>query len=120
MNAQRINEIAIEIDRQIKACLPMNVLMSWGISKKQVTVFNNMPSLAIKVSGFQHKGFVIISLDEGKDSYIIYLLDGNNKIVKTIEEIYCDELHVLDSLIERGEMNDEEYADRIYGEWYNI
>jgi len=118
MNAQtqqtsRTNEIAIEIYRQLKATFNINVLWSWGISGQKAMTYRNMPSLGFSVNGYKHKGWVIISLNEGKDLYNIYLLDKLQQVTETIEDVFCEDLEILDSLIETGEMSKEEYADKV-------
>ena len=109
----KINQTASIIYEQINDCLPLDVIWSWGISQQRAILFKEMPSLALKVNGFQHKGWVIISLNEGIDLYNIYLLNNQFKVIKTIKDVYCDELDILDSLIETGEMNEQEYSERV-------
>ena len=75
--------------------------------------YRNMPALGIRVNGYQHKGWVIISLNEGKDLYNVYLLDKKQNVKKTFEDVYCEDLEILDFLIERGEMDEQEYTDRV-------
>jgi hypothetical protein len=111
--AIRVNEIAREIYRQIKATFNMNVLWSWGISEQRAMNYRNMPSLGIRVNGYQHKGWVIISLNEGKDLYNIYLLDKFQAVKQTIEDVYVEDLEILDTSIETGEMNEQEYSDKV-------
>ena len=119
MNAQqhqqaiRVNEIAREIYRQIKATFNINVLWSWGIAEQRAMNYKNMPSLALRVNGYQHKGWVIISLNEGKDLYNIYLLDKKQNVKKTFEDVYVEDLEILDTLIETGEMGEQEYIDKV-------
>ena len=116
MNAQqaiRVNSIANEIYRQLKAIFNINVLWSWGIAEQRAMIFQNMPSLGIRVNGFKHKGWVIISLNEGKDLYHIYLLDKKQNVKETIEDVFVEDLDVLDSLIETGEMTEQEYKDKV-------
>ncbi|MDL2297373.1 hypothetical protein LJC68_07100 [Bacteroidales bacterium OttesenSCG-928-B11] len=113
MNAEIVNHIAAEINSQIHSLIPFNVIWSWGISEQKATQFNGMASLALKVNGFQHKGWVIISLNEGKDLYNIYLLDKENNIVKTMEDVFCEDLPMLDNLIEKGSLTETEYSEKI-------
>ena len=54
-----------------------------------------MASLRMKVNGMVHKGFVMVCYDEGPDEYILHLLDMNLKVVKTINNVYADELGAL-------------------------
>ena len=111
--AIRVNEIAREIYRQIKATFNINVLWSWGIAEQRAMNFRNMASLGIRVNGYQHKGWVIISLNEGKDLYNIYLLDKLMNVRQTIEDVYVEDLEILDTSIETGEMNEQEYSDKV-------
>ena len=111
--AIRVNEIAREIYQQIKATFNINVLWSWGIAEQRAMTYRNMPSLGIRVNGYQHKGWVIISLNEGKDLYNIYLLDKKQNVKQAIEDVYAEDLEILDTLIETGEMNEQEYKDKV-------
>jgi hypothetical protein len=72
-----------------------------------------MPSLSFKVNGYKHKGWVVISLNEGRDLYNIYLLDRMQNETETIEDVFCEDLEILDTLIETGEMNEQEYKDKV-------
>ena len=116
--AIRVNEIAKEIYRQIKATFNISVLWSWGIEEQRAMTYKKMPSLGLKVNGFQHKGWVIISLNEGKDLYNIYLLDKLQNETKVIEDVFCEDLDILDTLIETGEMNEQEYAEKVDNEYH--
>ena len=81
----------------------------------KILLFRDMPTLGINVSGLQHKGWVYISLNEGMDLYEITLLTSNYKVIKTIDEVYCDQLaQIVDELVERSPgMTDLEYANAI-------
>jgi len=114
LKAIRVNQVAREIYLQIKATFNINVLWSWGIEEQRAMIFQNMPSLGIRVNGYKHKGWVIISLNEGKDLYNIYLLDKLQNVTTTIEDVYAEDLDVLDSLIETGE-DEQEYKDMVKG-----
>jgi len=111
--AIRVNEIANEIYRQLKATFNINVLWSWGISMQKAMMYRNMPSLGLGVNGYKHKGFVIISLNEGKDLYNIYLLNESQRVTQIIEDVFCEDLTILDTLIETGEMSEQEYKDKV-------
>jgi hypothetical protein len=111
--AIRTNEIAREIYRQLKTIFNINVLWSWGIAEQRAMIYNNMPSLGIRVNGYIHKGWVIIALNEGKDLYNIYLLDKLRNVTETIEDIYVEDLEILDTLIETGDMSKEEYKGKV-------
>ena len=116
--AIRVNEIAKEIYRQIKATFNINVLWSWGITEQRAMTYKNMASLGLRVNGYKHKGLVIISLNEGKDLYNIYLLDKLQNETRVIEDVFCEDLDILDTLIETGEMNEQEYAEKVDNEYH--
>ena len=110
--AIRVNEIAKEIYRQLKATFDINVLWSWGFTEQRAITYRNMPSLRFSVNGYKHKGWVIISLNEGRDLYNIYLLDKLQNVIETIEDVYAEDLEILDNLIETGE-DEQEYKDTV-------
>ncbi len=90
----------------------MNVQMSWGVSKRIATIYENRATLALRVSGILHNGWVYISLDEGRDCYIITLLSsGKKKVISVHDEVYCEELgSVIDNLVEhKKEWTDKQY-----------
>ena len=119
--AIRVNRIAKEIYRQLRASFNnINVIWSWGIEEQRAMMYNNMPSLALKVNGYMHKGWAIISLHEGKDLYYIYLLDKLMNEIQVIEDVFCEDLEILDSLIETGEMSEQEYKDKVNSTFINL
>lgn len=112
MEEKCIAQIAEMINNQIKTGISILIYHSWSITGKVVTVYKNMPTLGLLVNGLLHKGWVYISLDEGRDCYIVTLLSKNvADIIKVCDEVYCEELgFVIDSLVERKEeWTDEEY-----------
>lgn len=77
-----------------------DVVESWGVSKRVCTIYNNMPTLMLKVIGLVHKGWVFISLNEGMDLYEVRLVNKKHKCIKTVEEVYCDQLgEIIDGLV---------------------
>ena len=103
------------IEQQILWSINKWEYMSWGIRKKVATEYEGMATLALRVSGAVHKGWVFISLNEGADCYEVRLLNvARTKVKRTLEEVYCDNLgEVLDSLIERKtEWTDEQYKNK--------
>ena len=92
----------------------MPVVMSWGVSKKCCSLYQNMPTLMLKVSALVHKGWVYISLNEGMDVYEVRLMNNKHECIKTINEVYCDQLgSIIDELIERpASMTEEEYSKK--------
>ena len=112
MEREFVLKIANEIIRQIQCGVTPSIVMSWGVSKRVATVYNDMATLALRVSGVLHKGWVYVSLDEGRDVYIITLLSADKKkVVSVHNEVYCEDLGgLIDSLVERKtEWTDEEY-----------
>jgi hypothetical protein len=63
-------------------------LMSWGF--RNPTNFEDK-GLLFRVSGFKHKGYVLITL-AFDDTYTVHLLNLKCEIVKKMEMVYCDEL----------------------------
>ena len=123
-NANYTKQVAETIWQQILCTTDRNVVWSWGVSTRYFLTHKNMPSLAIKVQGFLHKGFVIISLDEGMDLYNLYLcktLKGKDNPTKVIEGLYFDQLgEVIDRYVERGDCSDKEYAKKVDNAKYKI
>lgn len=112
MQKKVLLRIANEIMRQIRCGVTLDVVMSWGVSKRIATVYEDMATLALRVSGVLHDGWVYVSLDEGRDVYIVTLLSADkSKVVQVRDEVYCEELgSVIDNLVERKtEWTDEEY-----------
>lgn len=112
MEKEFLMQVANEINRQIRCGVTTDVVMSWGVYKRIATVYNDMATLALRVSGVLHKGWVYVSLDEGRDVYIVTLLSPDKRTVVGVrDEVYCEELgSVIDSLVERkDEWTDEEY-----------
>lgn len=119
MEQKFIMQIANEINRQIRCGVTSDVVLSWGVSKRIATVYNDMATLALYVNGLLHKGWVYVSLDEGRDCYIITLLSADRKTITDVrDEIYCEELgETIDNLVERkAEWTDEEYKEHVSAE----
>lgn len=114
MEQEILMKIANEINRQIRCGVTADVIMSWGVSKRIATVYQDRATLALRVSGVLHKGWVYVSLDEGRDCYVVTLLSADkSKVIKVRDEVYCEELgSVIDNLVERK----EEWTDDMYKE----
>lgn len=113
MEQEFLVRIANEINRQIRCGVTMGVQMSWGVSKRIAMIYENRATLALRVNGVLHKGWVYVSLDEGRDCYIITLLSSDKKkVVSVRDEVYCEELGgVIDNIVEcKEEWTDEQYA----------
>ena len=114
MEQEFLMKIANEINRQIRCGVTADVIMSWGISKRIATVYQDRATLVLRVSGVLHKGWVYVSLDEGRDCYVVTLLSADkSKVIKVRDEVYCEELgSVIDNLVERK----EKWTDDVYKE----
>lgn len=89
------------------------ILMSWGIDLKTVKTIEL--GLEFHVQGFKHTGLVRVTLNEGLDLFEVSLIDENDKIVNTIESVFCDNLvAVIDDAVEKCQ-NYEEHISQEYG-----
>jgi len=123
LSSDFVTAIANTAWRQIKASASADTIGSWGISElyaQEISVKTDigrtaMPALVMRVQGFSHKGYVLVALDEGKDLYRIYTAKAeDSELYEYMSEAYCDMLaDCLDKCIERGEMTDAEYEQRI-------
>ena len=114
MDIEYVKQVATTAWQQLFWSVTMPVVLSWGVSKKCCTTYNEMPTLMLKVSALVHKGWVYISLNEGKDVYEVRLMNTKNECIKTIDEVYCDQLgETIDQLIEKpASMTEEEYSQK--------
>ena len=91
------------------------ILMSWGIDPKTVKTIEL--GLEFHVQGFKHTGLVRVTLNEGLDLFEVSLIDENDKIVNTIEQVFVGNLiSTIDCAIERT----EDYEKRISQEYQII
>ena len=112
MEQEFVLKVANEINRQIRCSVRTDIVMPWGVSKRVATVYKDRATLALRVSGVLRDGWVYVSLDEGRDVYIVTLLSADKRtVVKVHDEVYCEDLGgVIDSLVERNTVwTDEEY-----------
>lgn len=95
--------------------IDMDIFGSWGVSHKNATHFNQMPALEMDVNGLKHKGKVMVCYDEGHDVFEVYLIDSNYQIVKTMKDVYADELgRQIDEAIEKpAGMTDIQYKGQM-------
>ena len=99
-----------------------SVLASWGCVPMpgrvigKVLRWREMPALALHVSGYQHEGWVVISLNEGSDTYELELTDEMMfaKEGSRREDVYCDELgERIDEMVETGTGSQADYEQQI-------
>jgi len=100
----------------------VGVISSWGcvtIEGKivhRVIRWREMPAIALRVHGYEHDGWVIVSLNEGADVYEVELADEQFFAIEGSrhEEVYCDGLgSLIDRLVETGDKTKEEYDAQI-------
>lgn len=94
--------------------MKLMVVFSWGFHRPM-----SLPDdkgLAFKVDGFKHRGWVFVKYNEGKDMFDIELRDKSLNIVRSIEDVYFDQLiAVIDNAVEHT----ENYEEQVKG-LYNI
>lgn len=90
------------------------VVFSWGFHRP--TALPDDGGLAFKVDGFKHRGWVFVKYNEGKDLFDIELHDKSLNVVRSIEDVYFDQLiAVIDNAVEHT----ENYEEQVKG-LYNI
>lgn len=106
---------------QIIAGVGKGVYFSWGCSKKAYCEIDGKCGLALRVNGFCFSGCVIVLLNGGADLYEVYTAKDVKNLAtykNTHTGIFCDQLgSVLDKIIEKGNMSDEEYNARVDKEY---
>ena len=110
---EEINSIVGTIHEQLIATTTLAVRWSWGISKQKATIYEGMPTLALKVSGALHKGWVFISYDRASDLYDISIVSLKGECKHKVEGVYFPDMGaVIDGIIERDpSATDEEYLE---------
>lgn len=90
------------------------VVFSWGFHRP--TALPDDGGVAFKVDGFKHRGWVFVKYNEGKDLFDIELRDKSLNVVRSIEDVYFDQLiAVIDNAVEHT----ENYEEQVKG-LYNI
>lgn len=110
------NSYDLELARYIWSILKTQiaVFMSWGVDPKSIKVIGG--GIEFHCQGFKHTRKVQVVLDEGKDLFEIHLISENGELVKTVEDVYLDNLvYVIDENVEKT----DDYEKRI-SETYNI
>lgn len=108
------NDYNLELAKYIWSILKKQIaiFMSWGVEPKSMRVIEE--GLEFECNGFRHTGKVQIVLDEGKDLFEVYLISENGEKVKTVEDVFLDNLvSVVDENIEKT----EDYKERICREY---
>lgn len=108
------NNYNLELAKYIWTVLKtqITIFMSWGVEPKSMKVIEK--GLEFECNGFRHTGKVQIVLDEGKDLFEVHLISENGEKVKTVEDVFLDNLvSVVDENIEKT----EDYKERICREY---
>lgn len=93
------------------------IVMSWGVDSKSYRIATDEEGrcgLEFHVQGFKHKGKVKILYDEGSDTFLFHLISESGEIVKTVEDVFLDELV---SKIDREVEYVDNYKERICQEY---
>ena len=100
MDTKFINYTAQNILTIIRSAGP--VAWSWGLDNFRATAYKGMAALRFSVSGFVHKGDVVVALNVGADMYEVYCIDGESNAVNSGTNVYFDELvSVIDRMVEK-------------------
>lgn len=92
--------------------MELMVVFSWGFHRP--TALPNDEGLSFKVNGFKHKGWVFVKYNEGKDLFDVELRDNSLNIVRSIEDVYFDQLvAVIDNAVEHA-ADYEEQVKKLY------
>jgi len=76
----------------------MSIYWSWGVSK---SFHHKNKTLMLKVNGYKHKGWVMITL-AWNDTYTLRLLNNQYNEVFHAQEVYVDMLRdMVDDLVEK-------------------
>lgn len=108
------NDYNLELAKYIWSVLRMQIAIfsSWGVNPESMKVIEG--GLEFHCQGFKHTGKVQIVLDEGKDLFEVHLISENGEKIKTIEDVFLDNLvSVIDENIEKT----EDYKERICREY---
>lgn len=115
---QWARRIATVIYKQIIAS-PAAIYESWGFEHPAAIVWEGRAGLIFRVNGLQHRGNVVVTLDEGRDLYDIVTLqeiDGETVTTKQQKGVFCEDLtQAIDTMVERPQfMTDEEYTAALH------
>ena len=87
-----------------------NIVMSWGYHNA-IAIENGLVFL---VQGFLFKGWVKVLYNEGLDLFTVYLINRRGRVVKTIDEVYFDNLvSVIDYNVETKNDKTEKYKEQV-------
>ena len=107
---QRARRIAANILVQINRD-PARLCDSWAMQHPAAILWEGRAGLIFRVNALQHRGNVLVLLDEGRDLYDIRTLSDNGDTIEERRGIFCDALAAqIDEMVERpATMTDAEY-----------
>ena len=106
----------LEMARYIWSILKtqLTIITSWGIDPGSIKVVDL--GIQFHVQGFNHTGYVKVTLNEGQDLLEISLLSDNGECVKILDEVYLDMLiDTIDQAVEKTEDYEERLAEYCKG-----
>jgi len=82
------------------------IIWSWRFQNPKS--LPNDEGLIFHVNGFKHNGFVKVIYNEGKDLFVVILLDNEHTELQRMENVFFDMLvDVIDEAVERTTDYDE-------------
>lgn len=107
---QRARRIAATILVQINRD-PARLCDSWAMEYPAAILWEGRAGLIFRVNALQHRGNVLVQLDEGRDLYDIRTLSDKGDTIEERRGIFCDDLAAhIDEMVERpATMTDAEY-----------
>lgn len=114
MDKERVNEIARTILSQLFES--PDVVFSWGAHNFAAVTYKEQPSLIFKVQGFLHTGMVVVSYNEGADTYSVCTIKADGQVDKYCTPVFFDMLvSTIDGFVERSPLwTDDEYNEKIH------
>jgi len=98
---QRARRIAATILSQITAD-PARLCDSWALEYPAAILWKCRAGLIFRVNALQHRGNVLVLLDEGRDLYDIRTLSDKGETMQERTGVFCDDLAAqIDEMVER-------------------
>lgn len=94
----------------------INILLSWGVEDFAFHVLDKKPGVSadigcwFRVNGYKFQGMVVISYNEGADTFTMQLRKPGLGIIKEVNDIYLENLqNVVDEAVEKV----DDYAQHV-------
>lgn len=124
LGKENVIRIAGTIFKQILYSVGKNVYFSWGCDTRLFVEIDGKAGLCLHVNGFCLSGWVVILLNGGADLYEVYTIKGKTLNLEGLQMVkdglYCDQLGVLDKIIETGDLTPEEYDEKVQNTYKDI